>query len=72
MLIDKRNGTVKLNWRTRNYGNHLSIADIARSAGFQAGGHRNAGGGMFEGALVNAREQLVGALRAAISRHGSS
>ena len=34
---------VRLNWRTRNYGEHLSVGELARSAGFDAGGHRNAG-----------------------------
>ena len=39
-------GTVRLNWRTRNYGDYMRIGEIARSAGFAAGGHRNAGGGV--------------------------
>jgi len=52
-------GSVRLSWRTRNYGDHLSIAEIARQAGFKAGGHRNAGGGSFTGSLHAARERLL-------------
>jgi len=52
-------GSVRLTWRTRNYGQHLAVADVARRAGFKAGGHRNAGGGIFEGGLADARARLL-------------
>jgi nanoRNase/pAp phosphatase (c-di-AMP/oligoRNAs hydrolase) len=59
-------GSVRLTWRTRNYGNHLGIADIARRAGFNAGGHRNAGGGSFQGCLADARARLLEEFRRAL------
>jgi len=54
-----KDASVSLSWRTRNYGDHLSVAEIARRAGFKAGGHRNAGGGSFAGSLHSARERLL-------------
>lgn len=68
MLVDKRNGIIKLNWRTRNYGDHLSIADIAREAGFRAGGHRNAGGGTFTGTIEQAKTKLLAGLEKAFGQ----
>ncbi len=59
ILTDNLDGTIRFNWRTRSYGRHLSIADIARAAGFRAGGHRNAGGGIFEGTIHDARKRLL-------------
>lgn len=59
ILIDNMDGTIKLGWRTRNYGNHLSIAEVAKKAGFQAGGHRNAGGGVFSGSIGSAKNRLL-------------
>jgi len=61
-------GSVRLSWRTRNYGDHLSVAEIARQAGFKAGGHRNAGGGSFHGAMVEARTCLLNAFRQACAQ----
>lgn len=58
--------TVRLNWRTRNYGDHLSIAEIARRAGFRAGGHRNAGGGTCDGDLAAASARLLAELERAL------
>ena len=66
ILTDKLDGTVRLNWRTRGYGSHLSIGAIARQAGFKAGGHRNAGGGMFTGSIEDAKSQLLTSLRKAL------
>lgn len=63
ILTDKLDGSVRLNWRTRGYGAHLSIADVARKAGFRAGGHRNAGGGSFAGSMHDAQAQLLEQLR---------
>ena len=63
ILQDMGNGTVKLGWRTRSYGNHISIADAATQAGFRAGGHRNAGGGVFKGTIGQAREALIDEIR---------
>lgn len=60
-------GTVRLTWRTRNYGDHLAIADVARRAGFKAGGHRNAGGGSSEGPLSEARMRLLAEFRRALT-----
>jgi nanoRNase/pAp phosphatase (c-di-AMP/oligoRNAs hydrolase) len=57
--------SVRLSWRTRNYGDHLSVAHIARRAGFTAGGHRNAGGGSFAGPLHEARARLLEEFRRA-------
>jgi len=68
MLIDKRNGTIKLNWRTRNYGSNISIADIAREAGLQAGGHRNAGGGTFRGTIEEAKTKLLAGMEKAFGQ----
>ena len=61
-------GSVRLSWRTRNYGDHLSVAEIARQAGFKAGGHRNAGGGSFHGSMVEARTRLLHAFRQACAQ----
>jgi nanoRNase/pAp phosphatase (c-di-AMP/oligoRNAs hydrolase) len=66
MLTDKLNGTVRLNWRTRGYGSHCAIGDIARQAGFKAGGHRNAGGGVFTGSIESAKARLLEKLRQAL------
>jgi nanoRNase/pAp phosphatase (c-di-AMP/oligoRNAs hydrolase) len=66
MLTDKLDGTVRLNWRTRGYGRHLSMVAIAREAGFKAGGHRNAGGGSLKGSIKDARTQLLARLRQAL------
>ena len=67
ILIDNMDGTVKLGWRTRNYGNHLSIAEVARRAGFRAGGHRNAGGGKFSGTIGEAKTRLLEEMRKALN-----
>ena len=66
MLTDKLDGTVRLSWRTRGCGSHLSMGAIAREAGFKAGGHRNAGGGSFKGSIKDARTQLLAHLRQAL------
>ena len=66
ILTDKLDGSVRLSWRTRGYGSHLSIGAIARQAGFTAGGHRNAGGGKFTGTIENAKTQLLANLRRAL------
>jgi nanoRNase/pAp phosphatase (c-di-AMP/oligoRNAs hydrolase) len=58
-LTDKLDGSVRLNWRTRGCGSHLAIADVARKAGFRAGGHRNAGGGSFKGSIQDAQVRLL-------------
>ena len=55
-------GTIRLGWRTRNFGNTLEIAHVARQAGFIAGGHRNAGGGTFTGTIETARHELLNAM----------
>ena len=59
ILIDNLDGSIRFGWRTRNYGNTTSIAELARSSGFNAGGHRNAGGGKFEGTIEEAKENLL-------------
>lgn len=68
MLTGKPGGGVRLNWRTRGSGDTLAIADIARKAGFDAGGHRNAGGGTFTGAIAEARAGLISGLREALAK----
>lgn len=68
ILIDNRDGTIKLSWRTRSYGCHCSIADIAQKAGFKAGGHRNAGGGIFTGDLRSAQALLLAALESSLQQ----
>jgi len=70
ILLDTLEGSIRLNWRTRNYGEHLSIADVARRAGFGAGGHRNAGGGRYSGSIEEARERLLQAIRSALTGTG--
>jgi len=60
ILMDNLDGSIRLGWRTRNHGKTTSIADLARSSGFNAGGHRNAGGGRFEGTIEEAKEKLLG------------
>ena len=67
ILTDKLDGSVRLSWRTRGYGSRLSIGDIARQAGFKAGGHRNAGGGLFTGSIESAKARLLAQLQQAIS-----
>ena len=66
LLTEKPGGAVRLNWRTRGQGATLAIADIARRAGFDAGGHRNAGGGKFTGTIAEARTRLINQLRQAL------
>jgi nanoRNase/pAp phosphatase (c-di-AMP/oligoRNAs hydrolase) len=70
LILQERplDGSVRLSWRTRNYGDHLSVAEIARQAGFKAGGHRNAGGGSFHGSMVEARTRLLHAFRQALAQ----
>ncbi len=63
LLTEKNGGSVRLNWRTRGRGATLPIAETARRAGFEAGGHRNAGGGTFSGSIAEARERLIAQLR---------
>jgi len=72
ILIDNLDGTVRLGWRTRNFGEHVSIGAAARQAGFQAGGHRNAGGGTFIGPLASAEAQLLEELARALALQSSS
>ena len=62
---------VRLSWRTRNYGNHLSVAEVARRAGFNAGGHRNAGGGSFRGSMTEARSRLLSEFRHSLAGTGN-
>ncbi len=64
--------SVRLSWRTRNHGDHLSVAEIARRAGFKAGGHRNAGGGSFSGTMAQARAGLMKELRRALAGTGGA
>jgi phosphoesterase RecJ-like protein len=59
ILMDNLDNSIRLGWRTRNYGDTISIADLARKSGFKAGGHRNAGGGRFEGTIEKAKENLL-------------
>ncbi len=70
LILQERplDGSVRLSWRTRNYGDHLSVAEVARQAGFKAGGHRNAGGGSFHGSMVEARTRLLHAFRQACAQ----
>ncbi len=62
-LIQQSNDMIDLGWRTRNAGNTLCIAEIASRAGFDAGGHRNAGGGKFKGAMSEAKEKILQELK---------
>ncbi len=59
ILIENMDGIIRLGWRTRNYGETLSVAEIARNCGFNAGGHRNAGGGRFNGKIEDAKKNLL-------------
>lgn len=59
ILIDNLDGSIRFGWRTRNFGDHVSVGDAARRAGFQAGGHRNAGGGTFVGTIAEAESRLL-------------
>jgi len=72
ILIDNRDGTIKLSWRTRSCGSFCSIADVARRAGFRAGGHRNAGGGFFQGDFDEARTLLLASLRKSLQTANES
>lgn len=66
ILIDNMDGTTRLGWRTRNFGNTICISETAAKAGFRAGGHRNAGGGTFIGSIEKAKEQLLQEIRKAL------
>lgn len=68
ILMENQDGSVRLGWRTRNYGTTISIAETARKCGFSAGGHRNAGGGRFTGSLKAARENLLNEITKAIHK----
>ena len=59
ILIDNMDGSIRLGWRTRNFGKTISIAEIARKSGFTAGGHRNAGGGKYKGPIRDAKNNLL-------------
>jgi nanoRNase/pAp phosphatase (c-di-AMP/oligoRNAs hydrolase) len=72
ILIDNLDGSIRFGWRTRNFGNHVSIGDAARRAGFQAGGHRNAGGGTFMGTLAEAESRLLQELERVLLPQDSS
>jgi len=71
ILTDNQDGTVKLSWRTRSRGKKVSIAICARRAGFAAGGHYNAGGGLFQGTLTEAKRKLIAALREEVNKQQS-
>ncbi len=68
ILMDNMDGSIRVGWRTRNYGNTISIADLACRSGFKAGGHRNAGGGKFEGTIEDAREHLLREFKKALNK----
>ncbi len=67
ILIDNMDGTIRFGWRTRNFGNYISIAEVAHRAGFSAGGHRNAGGGSFDGTIEHAKTSFLQEIRRALN-----
>ncbi|MCX8043480.1 MAG: hypothetical protein N3B18_05065 [Desulfobacterota bacterium] len=69
ILTQNRDGTVKLSWRTRSTGNRVSIRRCATAAGFHAGGHYHAGGGVFYGSLRDAEQKLLAAIREELATH---
>lgn len=62
MLREVEPGSVKVNWRTREFGESHDLIAVFTAAGFNAGGHRNAGGGNFSGSLSAAQANLLAAL----------
>lgn len=68
ILIDNLDNTVRLGWRTRNYGKTVSIKETANRCGFFTGGHRNAGGGHFNGTIETAKKNLLNGIRSEIKQ----
>ncbi len=58
--------SINMVWRTRNYGPTVEMAKVISGAGFQGGGHRNAGGGTFAGTMPDAKSKLLAALTSAL------
>ncbi|GAB4287207.1 MAG: hypothetical protein Kow0081_5030 [Candidatus Dojkabacteria bacterium] len=58
--LDFRNGGVRTGWRTRNYGNQISVREVLEKMGFEAGGHFGAGGGYSKTADISkVRDEFV-------------
>jgi len=53
----------EVSWRTKNYGGNIEIMEVLREAGFKAGGHRNAGGGMGDFHIQVAVEKFVSIMK---------
>lgn len=68
VLRNRSDGQIDLSWRTRNFGSTLAIRDVAEVAGFNAGGHRNAGGGVYAGTLESAKQEITQAIQLALSK----
>ncbi|MCA9387023.1 hypothetical protein KC669_03240 [Candidatus Dojkabacteria bacterium] len=64
MMEYKNSSEIVAGWRTRNFGQNLSIKDIFCDAGAkQAGGHFGAGGGLFKSTDIHdVKEKIIAAI----------
>lgn len=69
-LIAIENGKTELRWRTSNTGVTLSIADVLNSIEGMGtvGGHRNAGGGVFDGSVSDAIKSITSEMENQLKR----
>lgn len=65
IMLEKSKNKIVAGWRTRNFGNTISIKEIFQKAGaIEAGGHFGAGGGSFETSEINeVRDSIVDEIR---------
>ncbi|MCA9381082.1 hypothetical protein KC678_02360 [Candidatus Dojkabacteria bacterium] len=60
ILMELNKGKVTLGWRTRNFGDNVSIQKVLESVGvIQAGGHFGAGGASFDTTDINEVKQKI-------------
>lgn len=62
ILVEKDPNTTKINWRTRDYGAKLNLLEQFTVAGFNVGGHPNAGGGTIDLPISQAEQAVINAI----------
>lgn len=55
----KKDEFTRVNWRTKNVDNPIEIMKVLQNIGFQANGHRNAGGGIIKEHISNVVDKFV-------------
>ncbi len=65
-------GDVMVGWRTRNFGDNVSIQRVLESIGFKAGGHFGAGGGNISGiSIEDAKDRFISEMKLALENKDS-